>query len=65
ERGYLAWALERAREHTATLCSLPLPAKVEEQYRRSVRESLHKQAALEAESAEPFETYLARYYAGI
>ncbi len=65
ERGYLAWALERAREHTATLRTLPLPAKVEEKYRRSARDSLLKQAELEAESAEPFEKYLARYYAGI
>lgn len=65
ERGFLAWALERARQHTATLTTLPLPAKIEEQYRKSARESLLRQAALEAESAEPFETYLARYYAGI
>lgn len=63
--GFLAWALERARQHTGALEALPLPTEVDERYRRSARESLLKQAAMEAESEEPFETYLARYYAGI
>ena len=65
ESGFMAWALARARQHTAALHALPLAAEVEEQYRQSARESLRKQEALEAESTEPFATYLARYYAGI
>jgi len=65
DSGFMAWALERAREHTAALCATPLAADVEEKYRHFARESLCKQETLEAESVEPFETYLARYYAGI
>lgn len=65
DSGFMAWALERARKHTAALRTTPLAAGVEEQYRRSALESLRRQKALEAESEEPFETYLARYYAGI
>ena len=65
DSGFMAWALERARQHTTALQTLPLAAEAEEQYRKSARESLRRQEALEAESVEPFETYLARYYAGI
>ena len=63
--GFLAWALGRAREHTAALQSMAISPAVERDYRQKAEDSLARQQALEDETTEPFETYLARYYAGI
>lgn len=63
--GFMDWALQRSRQHTAELLAHPLGAEVQARYERLAAESLAKQKALEEESSEPFETYLARYYAGI
>ncbi len=61
--GFMAWALERARRHTATLRTMPLAAETLERLTRATAESLAAQQRLEAKENEPFEAYLARYYA--
>ncbi|MGH8225595.1 MAG: glutamate--cysteine ligase [Gammaproteobacteria bacterium] len=61
--GFMAWALERARRHTETLRTMPLAGETLERLAGLARESLAAQQDLEAKEKEPFETYLARYYA--
>ncbi|MGH8161036.1 MAG: glutamate--cysteine ligase [Gammaproteobacteria bacterium] len=63
--GFLGWALENARRHNATLRTLPLDPPTSQRFERAARDSISRQAELEATDNEPFETYLARYYDGI
>ncbi len=55
--------LELAREHQARLRAHPLEAEDHAHLQRLAQESLDRQARLEAQDTEPFEAFLARYFA--
>ncbi len=64
-RGFMAWALDRARTHNKTLRKFPLNTQTLRRFEAAARASIARQGELEAADNEPFEAYLARYYAGI
>lgn len=63
--GFMAWALERARTHTATLRKHALDATTLKRYAATASDSLARQIELEAAPQEPFTDFLAHYYAGV
>jgi glutamate--cysteine ligase len=58
---YLRFVLAESLLHRATLLSLPLPPKVEEDFAQLARASLAKQRQIEAADRIDFETYRQRY----
>ncbi len=63
--GFMAWALERTRVHTATLRAQTLDPAVIRRYTTLAEASLARQLELEAAPQKPFAEFLAHYYAGI
>src|SRR5699024_4392146 len=63
--GFMAWALERSRQHSEALRTQPLESTVHDHFIAATRTSLEKQKQLEASNHETFKDYLARYYKGI
>jgi len=61
--GFLAWGLDVSRRHTAGLRRESLAAETRADLERAARESLARQADMEASDDEPFEAFLERYYA--
>ena len=60
---YFNFAFEMSKKHTQNLQASSLPAKTVEQFRTSVLQSLAEQQRLDAEPQEPFEDFVAAYYA--
>lgn len=63
--GFMAWALERSREHNATLRRAQLAPATHEHFLAAAKDSIARRAELEAANHESFEAFLARYYEGI
>lgn len=60
---FFQFAMERSRSHDAHFRARPLDASTEAEFARLARESLARQAAIEAADTLSFERYLANYYA--
>ena len=58
---YVRFVLAESLLHKATLLSLPLPPKVEQDFGAMARASLAKQRQIEAADRVDFETYRRRY----
>lgn len=64
-QGFMGWALETTRRHNEALRATPLDVAAQAHFAAAARDSLRKQAQLEAANHESFEAYLKRYYRGI
>jgi glutamate--cysteine ligase len=58
---YVRFVLAESLLHRATLLSMPLPAKVEEEFAAMARASLAKQRQIESHDRMDFETYRQKY----
>lgn len=63
--GFMAWALERSRIHTAALRSHPLGEETLQRQTTAARTSIDRQHEIENAPQEPFAEFLSHYYAGI
>lgn len=61
--GYFNYALQQSRQHHESLLAQPLDAATLARFEDSVQASLAEQQRLESLPQEPFEDYVARYYA--
>ncbi len=61
--GYFVYAEALARQHRQSLLAQPLSVADEKTFADMAAQSRAEQAAIDAAPQEPFETYLARYYA--
>ncbi|MEY4139280.1 MAG: hypothetical protein RLZZ371_1462 [Pseudomonadota bacterium] len=61
--GYFNFGFEMSKKHTQSLQASSLPAETLEQFKTSVQQSLAEQRQLEAEPQEPFEDFVADYFA--
>lgn len=60
---YFKFAMHKSREHAQSFADNPLSPEREQYFNDCARQSVEKQAAIEAADSTDFETFLANYYA--
>ena len=61
--GFFAFAMRMSQQHREHFRSLPFSTERREEFLRLAEDSRRQQAAIEAADSEPFEAFLARYFA--